>query len=291
MKFASDFRASARKALSGKWWEAVAAGLLAALLGATGSSVPSFSFSVPTSTGGTGSPTIPEEELAIIMTIFGIAFGIVAVVGIALFILGSIVMPGYAKFNLDLIDGEKPRIGTLFNYFSKWKNALGANLLRTVYTFLWSLLFFIPGIIASYNYAMVPYIVAEDPYLSPREALAKSKEMMYGNRMRLFCLHFSFFGWMLLSVLSCGIGSFWLLPYQQAAIADFYREISGTRPTEISFDVVEDTSVTENTVETAETVEATAITVVEDAEVIVETEAEEIPTVDQAEESPTEANE
>ena len=60
------------------------------------------------------------------------------------------------------------------------------------------------------------------------EALAASKAMMEGNKWRLFCLHFSFIGWSILCAFTLGIGSLWLNPYQNAATAAFYREISGT---------------------------------------------------------------
>lgn len=100
--------------------------------------------------------------------------------------------------------------------------------MRGLYTFLWSLLFIIPGIIAAYSYAMTGYILAEDPELTAGEAISRSKEMMSGNRFRLFCLQFSFIGWEILSALTLGIGNLWLRPYKQAAVAAFYREISGT---------------------------------------------------------------
>ena len=97
-----------------------------------------------------------------------------------------------------------------------------------MYVLLWSLLFIIPGIIATYSYAMTEFILAEHPELTASEAIARSKEMMSGNRWCLFCLHFSFIGWDILSSLTLGIGNLWLHPYKQAANAVFYREISGT---------------------------------------------------------------
>ena len=103
-----------------------------------------------------------------------------------------------------------------------------ANFLRGLYTFLWMLLLVIPGIIAAFNYAMVPYVLAENPELTASEALARSKALMRGNRWRLFCLGFSFIGWGLLAGLTLGIGNLFLVPYQQAATAAFYRDISTT---------------------------------------------------------------
>ena len=101
-------------------------------------------------------------------------------------------------------------------------------MLQGVYVFLWALLFVIPGIIATYSYAMTSYILAENPELTASEAIDMSKEMMEGNRFRLFCLHMSFIGWAILCVFTFGIGYLWLAPYMQAAQAAFYREVSGT---------------------------------------------------------------
>ena len=90
------------------------------------------------------------------------------------------------------------------------------------------MLFIIPGIIASYSYAMTDYILAENPELTAKEAIERSKDMMEGNRWRLFCLEISFVGWGILSLLTLGIGSLWLTPYMEASMAAFYREVSGT---------------------------------------------------------------
>ena len=134
------------------------------------------------------------------------------------------------KFNLDLVDRQKEaEISTMFGYFQYWKTTACARLLQSVYVLLWSLLFIIPGIIAGYSYAMTSYILAENPELTASEAIERSKQMMSGNRWRLFCMQISFIGWDILSaLLTFGIGGLWITPYKQAATAAFYREISGT---------------------------------------------------------------
>ena len=257
MKLASDFRASAREALKGKWGLAVVTGLVASLLGASthggGSTGVNFSgFNNSDVDTGINTPSDFEfqgwsslEELfpgvdptlwGIIGTIFAVVIAIGAIFGVAYFILGSITSVGYAKFNLNLIDGETAELTNLFAYFKHWKTTVLANLLRTLYIFLWSLLCLIPGIIASYSYAMVPYIMADNPELTAKEACERSKQMMDGNRFRLFCLTFSFIGWSFLCALSCGIGYIVLTPYIEAAVADFYREISDTRPVPVAED-------------------------------------------------------
>ena len=251
MKYAKDFRASARGALKGKWWPAVLAGFLAVLLGAAKSSSFSIDFSSTSgqSSGSTSGTTVittqdilkDPELYRSFLTVFGIVFGVILVVGIIRFIVGSIVSPGYAQFNLDLVDGNTTEIRTLFSYSVHWKKLIATNFLRGLFTFLWMLLFIIPGIVAIYNYAMVPYILAENPTMAPIEAIAQSKRMMYGNRWRLFCLEISFIGWMILTVFTFGIGGLWLTPYMQAAFADFYREISNTRPeNDIEIEIIEE---------------------------------------------------
>jgi uncharacterized membrane protein len=72
--------------------------------------------------------------------------------------------------------------------------------------------------------------MAENPEMSASEACAKSKEMMKGYKFDLFTLELSFIGWYFLCIFTCGIGFIVLTPYMEAAVADFYREISGTRP-------------------------------------------------------------
>ena len=99
--------------------------------------------------------------------------------------------------------------------------------LRSIFVWLWSLLLVIPGIIAIYRYAMMPYLMAEFPDLGALDAMRESKRLMQGNKWRLFCLELSFIGWYLLSILTLGIGLLWLLPYVSASRAAFYLEITG----------------------------------------------------------------
>ena len=239
MKYAADFRQIARDALSGKWTIAVLVGLVAMLLGGAGSGGPELKLNID------GSGAHANFEFAG-QTIYSIGGGLnsdigaflvgsaiyiiiaAVVMAVVYFVLGSIISVGYARFNLDLTDRGNPAFETLFGYFSYWKTAAVSKLLQSVYVLLWSLLFIIPGIFAAYSYAMTEFILAENPDLTASEAIAQSKEMMYGNRWRLFCLHFSFIGWDILSSLTLGIGNLWLRPYKQAANAAFYREISGT---------------------------------------------------------------
>ncbi|MBR5873013.1 MAG: DUF975 family protein [Oscillospiraceae bacterium] len=88
---------------------------------------------------------------------------------------------------------------------------------------LWTLLFIIPGIIKSYEYFMVPYILAENPNMKSEDVFELSKQMTKGEKMSIFLLQLSFIGWMLLCILTCGIGYFFLNPYMEATYAELYQ--------------------------------------------------------------------
>ena len=242
MKNASDFRSLAREALRGKWLIAVLVGVVASILGAIGSSGPEITFNFNES-GASANLEFANQtlfstsggfnsQLQTFLVGGAIVIGLVALVfAVLYFILGSFVGVGYAKFNLDVVDHKEAEFGTLFSCISNWKTTAVAKLLMNIYTFLWALLFIIPGIMASYSYAMTNYILAEHPELTASEAIARSKEMMRGNRFRLFCLDFSFIGWGILCLFTLGIGNLFLRPYTEAAHAAFYREVSGTEYT------------------------------------------------------------
>ncbi|MDD5907229.1 MAG: DUF975 family protein [Clostridia bacterium] len=227
---ASDFRAAARGALSGRWTIAVIAGLIAAVLGGISSNLPKVNFNLDSAEGASvslrGIPGLDVPILSGIVAAWLASFVMAAVIlAIALYILGSVISLGYARFNLDLIDGREPELNVLFSDFHRFGTAFLARLLMSLYILLWSLLLIIPGIMAAYSYAMTPYILAENPDMTAGEAIARSKALMAGNRWRLFCLQFSFIGWNILAGLTLGIGNLWLTPYTQAAEAAFYRDL------------------------------------------------------------------
>lgn len=227
MKYAytsSDFRQEARNALSGQYWKAVAASLIAATLGAQSSAGGGFSFNF--SSSEQNKINIPDEMKQTLLAILGVVLVIALIFSVTMFFIGSIISAGYAKFNIDLVNNENPSIVTLFKYFKHWKRLVYTNFLVFIKVFLWMLLFIIPGIIASYRYAMVPYILAENPNLQANEVLDLSSKMMKGNKWRLFCLQLSFIGWGLLALLTLGIGFIFLTPWQVASQACFYKEIS-----------------------------------------------------------------
>lgn len=104
----------------------------------------------------------------------------------------------------------------------RYMNTVKTLFLRDLFVFLWSLLLVIPGIIMSYAYRMVPYIIADNPAMDHRDALRQSRDMMRGNKFRAFILDLSFIGWYFLGMLACGIGIFFVLPYHAQTNAQLY---------------------------------------------------------------------
>lgn len=101
-------------------------------------------------------------------------------------------------------------------------HTIGVLLVRQIYVFLWSLLFLIPGIIKSYEYYFVPYIIMENPNITRQRAFELSKGMTKGYKWNIFLLEMSFLGWVFLGLLFCGIGVIFVPPYVEATKAELY---------------------------------------------------------------------
>ena len=122
-------------------------------------------------------------------------------------------------------EAEVPRFTTIVSIFSEgfWKNVALTMFLKDLFTALWTLLLIVPGIVKSYEYKMIPYLLAENPEMDYHEAFAKSKEMMDGNKMNAFVLDLSFIGWFFLAALTLGIlGAFYVNPYYHQTQAELY---------------------------------------------------------------------
>ena len=128
---------------------------------------------------------------------------------------------------------------------------LGTGILYTVIiTFVSIFTLGIGGVILSYAYRMVPYLLQDYPELTPREALKISREMMRGNKWRLFVLDLSFIGWILLSIITLCIGMLLVTPYMQIASAFFYEDLKAKTIVEENEEEKEEVEATE--VETVE---------------------------------------
>jgi len=160
--------------------------------------------------------------LLVIMVIGGIP----KIGGLFSVLISGPMMVGLATFSLSLSRKQDASVSQLFTGFVNfWRSFLG-YILVIVFIFLWSLLLIVPGIIAAISYSQTFLILADDGSISARNAIKKSKLIMDGNKKKFFFLGFRFLGWLLLSVLTFGIGFFWVMPYMQVTLAKFYDDIS-----------------------------------------------------------------
>lgn len=164
MKYAADFRETARNALRGRWPVAVLTGFVASLIGA----------GIASAGGGSGSNSsnrVSRGELndffqsalwhqikPVVITLLVLVF----IWSIIQIIIGGAGKLGYAKFNLNLVDNKDAVFSDLFSQFDRLGAGFCMNFLTGLYIVLWTLLFIIPGIIKSFSYAMAPYLLNSD---------------------------------------------------------------------------------------------------------------------------------
>lgn len=138
---------------------------------------------------------------------------------------------------LELRDDQKEEKTYMAAFSVFTENRFGPELINfvlvSIFTFLWTWLLIISGIIKAYSYSMTPYIVkdmvASGKQVSATDGINASKELMKGHKMALFIFDLSFLGWNILAAITCGIGYLWVTPYYQTAKANFYRRIAGDK--------------------------------------------------------------
>lgn len=132
---------------------------------------------------------------------------------------------GSAYIYLNLTKGFEPDVNVLFSGFQRFTDTLVLWLLTSIFTFLWSLLLIVPGIIKAISYSQAFYILAEHPEMSGKEALDESIAMMDGHKMDYFVLWLSFIPWLLLVSITCGLAILYVGPYMEATFTNFYLAI------------------------------------------------------------------
>lgn len=155
--------------------------------------------------------------VVLLALVFGTLFGV---------LVSNVVTAGVNGWLMRYWRGETPAVGDLFSTFRCYGPVVKAMFLRGLVTFLWSLLFVIPGIIKSLAYAMVPYVIYENPNLTPSQTLKISEKMTDGAKGELFVLGLSFIGWNFLSALTGGlVGIFYVNPYIGLTYAGVYDQL------------------------------------------------------------------
>lgn len=231
--YAANFREIARKALKGKWKKMAWLVFLAAILGAN-VGVAGLSFgNVNADLNGMQNSVASSSSLDMISGVIS------AVVALLLVFLGCWVRIGLHGLGCRVLDGEKPKVSMLFVRGIYWKS-VGMSLMRALLVLLWFVPYgivvymagnpgmgedasvllvlfayplIIPGVIASFRYAMADYILYNHPEMGVMEILRESKRLMHGRKGKLFGLQLSFIGWILLCIAPLYVGLMASVPF------------------------------------------------------------------------------
>lgn len=164
----------------------------------------------------------------LVVLIYSLIIGAASTVssGIATIVISGPFMLGLAGCFLAIVRNGSVKVENLFDGFKNdFLQSFLLGLMTSIFTFLWSLLFIIPGIVKAYAYSMAWYIKHDNPTYDWKQCMDESQRLMMGKKWNLFCLDLSFIGWIIVSALICGIGVLWVEPYMQAARASFYESL------------------------------------------------------------------
>ena len=241
----SDLKWRGKQAFKKNYWSAVLVSLVLAIVMATGGSgaatgsagnVVSPDYGVTTYRLGTDINGVTSyvshvfrSPLAVLFALLSAsAVVVVALIGILFhFFVGNVLEVGGRDFYIENLYSV-PGPGKLLSVFrsGNYGNIVKTMFLRDLYLVLWTLLFIIPGVVKSYEYKMIPYLLAEYPDMDRKEVFARSRDMMYGQKWNTFVLDLSFLGWSLLSLCTCGLlAIFYVNPYVQATNAELFLEL------------------------------------------------------------------
>lgn len=176
-------------------------------------------------TGATAAELSTALEMEIPFPTLGLPPLMVSFLSILISLVTVVLSAGYAIYTMGVRKGHTMPYATLFDGFTFVGKIIILEILVFVYVFLWSLLLFIPGIIAGYRYRFALYNLCENPQLSPSEALRMSKAQTRGYKWELFVLDLSFLGWSILCGLTLGILFIWIMPYIQQTDIGYFEAI------------------------------------------------------------------
>lgn len=220
-----ELRAKAWNSLKDKYWMAFIVVIVSGLLVSIGTGLVSAAQSMMDIVNMVD-PSEMDSTMELGAVVINIMAFVLCIAGLMISIfIGNAASVGLTNYFIKNTNST-PAFADAFSGFKvRYRRNIGTLLLVGIKVVLWSILFVIPGIIKSYEYAIIPHILADDPEISSKDAFKKAKEMMNGNKFRLFKLNISFIGWYVLCFVTFGIGTFFLMPYINAATAEFYVEL------------------------------------------------------------------
>jgi uncharacterized membrane protein len=168
----------------------------------------------------------PGQRFAVAAAVSGVITLIIIVsVLLRIFLYNPLKVGGLSFFKMNVIDPPAD-LNDISAGFKNYLHTFVTLFLMDLFNALWFCLFIIPGFVKAYSYRMVPYILADEPDLSPTETITRSRQMMDGHKWHSFLYDLTFFGWGILALLTCGlVGVFWVTPYKYNSDAALYLAI------------------------------------------------------------------
>ena len=171
------------------------------------------------------------STMVLIALVFGIIWSFTANSFPLVLLVYCPLILGLAMMMLRFVRNNKGVVvRDLFYAFSSplYRKSMRLGVQMFAYTFLWSLLFIVPGIVKFYSYLLAPYILADNPEITAEEAINRSEKLMDGHKMQLFLMSLGYLGLTLLSALLLFIPLLWLMPYYNSVYAKFYEEVKNS---------------------------------------------------------------
>lgn len=218
----TEVKQNGKNAFKANYWPCVLAALVMSVF-AGGSGTAYRSQQQSGDLSATLSEMDPQQRLYVVIAALSAAVIVFAVSAlIKIFLANPIELGGAYFFKSNVEDPPVPFSLIKYGFRNYWHTFV-TLFLRDLYLVLWFLLFLIPGLIKMYSYCMVPYILAENPDMPANEVITRSREMMDGNKWQTFLLDLSFIGWILLGIVTLGLGFiFWTSPYMNNTHAALY---------------------------------------------------------------------
>ena len=146
-------------------------------------------------------------------------------VSILVGLVALVLNAGYYCYCFGILRREEMPYESLFDAFPFAGKVILLQIVISIFVFLWSLLFVIPGIVKAYAYSMAYYIKLDHPDYGWKACIDESRRLMDGHKWEKFVLDLSFLGWIIVGSLCLGIGMLWVTPYMEAANAQFYEYV------------------------------------------------------------------
>ena len=143
-------------------------------------------------------------------------------------ITSLLLMPlsvGVYEYYLDVVRGKDASIKSLFGYFSRFGTILIAMITIAILACFGFMALFIPYIIIILMYSQIFYVIVDKPEYGPFKCLKESRELMKGYKFDYLLFNIKFIGWILLTILTCGLAGIYVIPYMTLAQTKYYDNL------------------------------------------------------------------